>query len=169
VSPALWACRLKTWHTEWRFNTLRGMGCAPESSFGFPGVHYRARFQVCEDESRLAMDVTSKDGQANVSFSARISGEWRGTPSFDTFDEVSEFFRKGDCGFSCTLRGDELEGLQLKTLEWSMVPMDIESQRCSFYSDPQRFPAGSLEFDCGLLMRGFLTSGINLVMYPNWQ
>ena len=69
------------------------------------------------------MDVTTKGGDADVSFSARVSGEWRGTPSFESFDEVSEFFRKGNCGFSCALRGDELEGLQLKTLQWSMVPL----------------------------------------------
>jgi hypothetical protein len=100
------------------------------------------------------MEVTSDDGQADVHFSARISKEWRNTPSFDSFDEVSEFFRKGDCGFSCSLRGDELEGLQLKTLAWQMTPLEIESQHSAFYSDSQRFPAGSLDFDCALLMRG---------------
>jgi uncharacterized protein YqjF (DUF2071 family) len=119
----------------------------------FPGVHGHARFRVRENENRLAMDVVT-DGGADVSFSASVLEEWRATPSFATFDEASEFFRRGDCGFSCSLRGDELEGLQLKTLKWAMVPMQIESQQCAFYSDPQRFPAGSIEFDCGLLMRG---------------
>jgi hypothetical protein len=36
-------------------------------------------------------------------------------------------------------------------LKWDMVPMEIESQYCAFYSDSERFPAGTLEFDCGLL------------------
>jgi hypothetical protein len=120
----------------------------------FPGVHHYARFEARENENSLAMDVTSDDGKADVSFSARVSAEWHGTPSFETFDEVSEFFRRGDCGFSCSLRGDELEGLQLKTLKWAMVPMDVESQHCVFYSNSRRFPAGSIGFDCGLLMRG---------------
>ncbi len=120
----------------------------------FPGVHHHARFRVREDEDRLRMEVSSDDGEADVSFSARISGDWRGTPSFGTFHEVSEFFRKGDCGFSCSLRGDELEGLQLKTLTWVMVPMEVESQRSAFFSDSKRFPVGSIEFDCALLMRG---------------
>jgi uncharacterized protein YqjF (DUF2071 family) len=83
----------------------------------FPGVHQHARFQVSEHDNRLAMDVTSDDGRADVRFSARVSHEWRQTPSFSSFGEVSEFFRKGDCGFSCSLRGDELEGLQLKMLK----------------------------------------------------
>jgi hypothetical protein len=100
------------------------------------------------------MNVTSDDGKADVRFSAHASGEWRQTPSFGSFDEVSEFFRKGDCGFSRSLRGDELEGLQLKMLKWEMVPVEIESQHSAFYSDQKRFPAGSVEFDCGLLMRG---------------
>jgi hypothetical protein len=120
----------------------------------FPGVHHHARFEVRESENSLAMHVTCDDGEADVRFSARAVGEWRHTPSFGSFDEVSEFFRKGDCGFSCTMRGDELEGLQLKMLKWEMVPMEIESQHCAFYANSQSFPAGSLEFDCGLLMRG---------------
>jgi len=120
----------------------------------FPGVHHYAGFQVREDENSLAMQVTSHDGRADVSFSGRVSTKWRGTISFETLDEVSEFFREGDCGFSCSLRGDELEGLQMKTLQWTMVPMVVESQHCAFYSDSSRFPAGSIEFDSGLLMRG---------------
>lgn len=120
----------------------------------FPGVHHHARFQASETPDHLAMDVTSDDGKANVHFSARVSGQWQQTPSFGSFDEVSEFFRKGDCGFSCSLRGDELEGLQLKTLKWEMTPMEVESQHSAFYCDPERFPAGSVDFDSGLLMRG---------------
>src|ERR1700722_17627537 len=108
----------------------------------FPGVHHRARFQVSESQNHLAMDVTSDDGKADVRFSAQVSREWRHTPSFDSFHEVSEFFPNGDCGFSCSSRGDELEGLQLKMIKWEMVPMAIESQHCAFYADPQRFPAG---------------------------
>ena len=64
----------------------------------FPGVHHRARFQVSETQNSLAMDVTSDDGKADVRFSAHASGKWRDTQSFGSFDEVSEFFRKGDCG-----------------------------------------------------------------------
>lgn len=120
----------------------------------FPGVHHHARFQVSESQNHLSMDVISDDGKADVHFSARVLGEWRRSPSFDSFDDVSEFFRKGDCGFSCSLSGGELEGLQLKMLKWEIVPMEIESQHCAFYADSQRFPAGSVDFDCGLLMRG---------------
>jgi hypothetical protein len=32
--------------------------------------------------------------------------------------------------------------------------MEIESQHSAFYSDPIRFPAGSIKFDSAQLMRG---------------
>jgi hypothetical protein len=120
----------------------------------FPGVHRHAKFRVAEDQGRIVMNVTSQDGETDVHFSAHVSKEWQPTPSFGSFDELSEFFRKGDCGFSCSRSGNELEGLQLKTLKWEMTPLEIESQHSAFYSDLQRFPAGSVDFDCGLLMRG---------------
>jgi hypothetical protein len=37
------------------------------------------------------MEVTSDDGKADVSFSARVSAKWSGATSFETFDEVSDF------------------------------------------------------------------------------
>lgn len=120
----------------------------------FPGVHHHASFQAAQSPDSLTMGVTSSDGAADVRFSARISEKWQPTPAFETFEEVSEFFRKGDCGFSCSRSGKELEGLQLKTLEWNMTPMKVESQHSTFYSDLLRFPVGSIEFDSGLLMRG---------------
>jgi hypothetical protein len=133
----------------------------------FPGVHHSARFQITESDSRLAMTVITHDGEADVSFSARLAAEWKQTPTFDSFDEVSNFFKKGDCGFSCSLRGNELEGLQLKTLSWSMIPMEVESQRCAFYSNPEHFPPGSIEFDSGLLMRGVPHEWRQLADIPN--
>ena len=113
----------------------------------FPGVHHPADFQIVETHNRLAMDVISDDGQSDVHFSAYASEEWQPTPGFNSFNEVSDFFRKGDCGFLVlALRGDELEGLQLKTLKWNMVPMQVESHALAcFIPTLQR----SLEFDCG--------------------
>jgi uncharacterized protein YqjF (DUF2071 family) len=120
----------------------------------FPGVHHHARFEIAEDDKHLTMNVTSAEGKADVRFSAQLSEDWRPTPAFGTLQEVSDFFRKGDCGFSRSLHSEELEGLQLKLLSWNMQPVVVGSQRSSFFSDTERFPEGSLEFDCGVLMRG---------------
>lgn len=80
----------------------------------FPGVYDHARFQLSETENRLSMDVTSGNGKADVRFSARVSGEWRHTPSFGSFDEMSEFFRKGDCDLSVRCGTMNWKDLQLK-------------------------------------------------------
>jgi hypothetical protein len=120
----------------------------------FPGVHGAAHFTVQDEPDRLQMDVTTADHSADVRFSARRSRDWTATTSFSSFDEVSEFFRKGDCGFSCSLEGDRLEGLQLKTLRWQMEPLALDFHECAFYNDTTRFSSGSISFDSALLMRG---------------
>jgi len=120
----------------------------------FPGVHHAARFRVIDDRDHLEMEVTTPGKEADVKFSAQRAREWTATKAFSSFQEASEFFRKGDCGFSCSLHGNRLEGLQLKTLRWEMQPLAVESQHCRFYADTARFPAGSIAFDSALLMRG---------------
>jgi len=39
-------------------------------------------------------------------------------------------------------------------LRWEMTPLDVQLKRAAFYFDTSRFPEGSVEFDCGLAMRG---------------
>jgi hypothetical protein len=54
--------------------------------------------------------------------------------------------------------GDSVEGIQLKTLEWSLQPLAATLPRTAFCFDPARFVEGSIEFDCGLLMRRIRTA-----------
>jgi hypothetical protein len=51
------------------------------------------------------------------------------------------------------LKGDTVEGIRLRTLQWSLTPLSVHRSMSSFYFDTSRFPAGSVEFDCGLIMR----------------
>ena len=37
---------------------------------------------------------------------------------------------------------------------WEVEPLAVTSVRSSFFDDRSVFPAGSIEFDCALLMRG---------------
>ena len=120
----------------------------------FPGVYHHARFDVSEDEQRLAMCVCTRNGEADVSFTAGLGQDWNPSASFPTLTDASEFFRNGDCGFSCSVDGERLEGMQMRTQSWNVAPLAVESQQCSFYLDPKRFPTGSVEFDCALIMRG---------------
>lgn len=120
----------------------------------FPGVHGRAAFDVTEPAGSLAMDVRTEHGQADVALRVRAADTWRPTALFPTFDAVAEFFRRGDCGFSCSLREDRLEGMRLKTLVWKMDPLAVDDVRAAFYADTTRFPAGSAVLDGAVLMRG---------------
>lgn len=120
----------------------------------FPGPHGSAQFDVLDNGSCLDMTIKTKERACDVAFSAGVSSEWTTTSAFESFRDASDFFRKGDCGFSCSLNGERLEGIQLRTLAWQMTPLNVRSVRCAFFEDPSRFPPGSVTFDCGLLMRG---------------
>lgn len=120
----------------------------------FPGVHRRAQFRVTEHERGLAMDVRTEDNQANVWFGAQRVAGWQSTPLFQSFDEACGFFQRGDCGFSCSLHDEKLEGMQLRALKWEMHPLEVHGLHAAFYENRDRFPRGSVEFDCGLLMLG---------------
>lgn len=120
----------------------------------FPGVHHAASFAVEEDADGISMNVHTDDGQTDIAFSASYLRRWQPTPAFSSFEDVSGFFRQGDCGFSCSLHGDKLEGMQLRMLRWEMTPLKVQLKRAAFYFESTRFPAGSVQFDCGLAMRG---------------
>jgi hypothetical protein len=120
----------------------------------FPGVHSRARFDVDDRADRLEYTVETEAGEADVHLRVRVVDAWRPSALFAAFDDVRSFFAKGDCGFSCTLRGDELEGMQLRTTTWEMSPLEVETVGSTFYDDRARFPAGSIGLDGAVLMRG---------------
>jgi uncharacterized protein YqjF (DUF2071 family) len=119
----------------------------------FPGVHHGATFLTQEDEHGIRMDVKSDDGESDVSFSASYGQDWTPTAAFKTLQEASGFFQQGGHGFSHTRSGDTVEGMELRTLQWFLRPLTVELKRVAFYGNSSRFPAGSVEFDCGLIMR----------------
>src|SRR6266853_919260 len=119
----------------------------------FPGVHHGATFSTEEDLDRINMEVEGNDGETDVSFSATNSLAWQPTSTFKSLDEASEFFHQGECGFSACLNGYSVEGMQLKISQWSVRPLAVQLKKAAFYSKPSRFPEGSIEFDCCLIMR----------------
>lgn len=120
----------------------------------FPGVHRDAEFQVVEDDSLLAMTVLSSDGGADVRFRALTGESWRWTLLFPRLADASRFFERGSRGFSCRLDGQGLEGMELRTARWKMMPLAIHDLCSTFFEDSRRFPRGSAGFDSALLMRG---------------
>jgi len=51
-----------------------------------------------------------------------------------------------------TASGRRLD-IVLKTNSWSVAPLAIERAHSSYFDNQEMFPAGSIEFDCALVMR----------------
>jgi uncharacterized protein YqjF (DUF2071 family) len=118
----------------------------------FPGVHDHARFEILEGGEHFEMKMKTRLGDADVAYAAKVSREWKAASVFKNFEEACAFFKRGDCGFSCA-QSANLEGIQLRTLEWKMEALDVTDVQSTFYENPEKFPRDSLKFDCGLLMR----------------
>lgn len=119
----------------------------------FPGEHQRARFNVTEDAEKLDLRMQSHDGEASVRVLGRFGGDLSSSSAFRSLSEASAFFEKGSLGYSTTSEVSRLDGLELRTQEWHVEPLQVEDVHSSYFGDPKRFPPGTVEFDCALAMR----------------
>jgi hypothetical protein len=119
----------------------------------FPGEHQRATFQVSDTEDRIALTMASADGTTRVEVVARPADSLPATSIFRSLDAASTFFEPGSLGFSTTCDGNRLDGVRLTTSSWQVGALDVERVHSSYFADPDRFPPGSVTFDCALIMR----------------
>jgi hypothetical protein len=119
----------------------------------FPGEHHRARFAVQEGSDTIDLSMRSVDGEVSVRVRGRLGGGLPGSSRFSSLAEASAFFEPGSVGYSVTRDVGRLDGLELRTHGWSVEPLQIDDVYSSYFSDDTRFPKGSVEFDCALLMR----------------
>jgi len=108
---------------------------------------------VTEDAQRIALHMRSADGEVEVDVVARADAQLPSTSHFATVGEASAFFESGGIGYSATKAGNRLDGVVLKTDSWQVEPLAVERAYSSYFEDRTRFPAGSVVFDCGLVMR----------------
>jgi hypothetical protein len=119
----------------------------------FPGEHQRASFHVEDAEDRITLDMQSADGQVRVEVAGRLARTLPPTSIFGTVDKASAFFEPGSVGYSATVSGQRLDGVVLKTHTWSVAPLAMDRVFSTYFADQTRFPAGSIAFDCALIMR----------------
>jgi hypothetical protein len=119
----------------------------------FPGDHELAHIDVEESDGTIDFLMRTPDGAGDVRFRARSSSCLPTSSTFPSLDVASRFFREGDVGYSATREASRLDGLRLHTSRWHVEPLEVTSVYSAYYSDSARFPPGSLEFDCALLMR----------------
>jgi hypothetical protein len=119
----------------------------------FPGEHHPAVFTVSESPDHLAVALRSSDGRTRVAVEARVAASLPAGSVFRSVEEASAFFEAGSLGYSATARAGVYDGLELRSLAWSVEPLEVTRVESSFFSDPSLFPAGAVDFDCALLMR----------------
>jgi hypothetical protein len=115
----------------------------------FPGKHYQAKFDVKEGLGRYQISFKSSDG-TTISVDATSCKELSSTSVFGNLKNASDFFERGSIGFSPN--GKKFEGLELRTSNWLVEPMEVRSVQSSFFEDEKIFPSGSVKFDNALLM-----------------
>jgi len=120
----------------------------------FPGIHHHGRFAVKESAGRFEIALRSDDGITSISVSGRRAEQLPMSSVFRSLEEASSFFQAGSLGYSTTSDLSRFQGLELRCLDWKVEPVKVEELRSSFFEDTLRFPRGSIEFDCALIMRG---------------
>ena len=119
----------------------------------FPGVHHHASFVVTESKDLLSVDMTSDDGETQVSIRGMVTADFPETSVFSSLPVASDFFRRGSLGYSVTNVDGKYDGLELRCRDWRMETLKVERIASSYFDDKSRFPADSIQFDCALLMR----------------
>jgi len=119
----------------------------------FPGVHHHAHFQVTEGDDAFSIQIASDDGETRVAVEARVTSHLPEHSIFASLEEASAFFEQGSLGYSATREAGRLDSLEIRCWNWKVEPLQVTKAQSSFFDDPQRFPPGTAEFDCALVMR----------------
>jgi Uncharacterized conserved protein (COG2071) len=120
----------------------------------FPGLHHHAHFQVTENDDSFHIQLASDDDETRVVVEAHIASHLPENSIFASLEEASTYFEQGSLGYSVTREVGRLDSLELRCLNWKVEPLQVTKVESSFFDDQQRFPPGSAELDCALLMRG---------------
>ena len=120
----------------------------------FPGVHHHAAFRVQEHGNHYRVELDSDDRRTHLLVEGRVAPALPPTSAFGSLEEASAFFERGSLGYSITAKPGEFDGLELRSCTWRVQPLAVERVESTFFEDRALFPAGSVEFDGALLMRG---------------
>lgn len=119
----------------------------------FPGLHQRADFSVSESNDCFDVSLRSADERTHVAVRGRVARALPPGSVFANLEEASAFFQRGSAGYSPARHAGRYDGLELRVEKWSVAALDVEHVASSFFSDTSRFPAGTVAFDCALVMR----------------
>jgi hypothetical protein len=119
-----------------------------------PGEHHHAAFRVEERNGHYRVGLDSDDRRTHLVVQGCVASGLPRKSVFGSLQEASAFFERGSLGYSVTAKTGPFDGLELRTFTWQVQPLAVEKVASSFFEDRALFPAGSVELDCALLMRG---------------
>jgi hypothetical protein len=115
----------------------------------FPGKHFHAKFDVKEENEHYHIAFKSSDG-TTISIDAEKTVRLNSDSIFQNLDNASKFFEGGAIGYSPN--GNKYDGLQLRTFNWKVEPLNVTAVHSSFFENRALFPKDSIHFDNALLM-----------------
>jgi hypothetical protein len=118
----------------------------------FTGVHHLAEFSIMENDGKYVIGFKSKDG-TKLSVEAGETEDWNKRSVFKNLKSASDFFENGAIGYSPNKIVDVYDGLELKTTNWQVSPLNVTKVNSSFFENETIFPKGSIQFDNALLMK----------------
>ncbi|MEP6569728.1 MAG: DUF2071 domain-containing protein [Acidobacteriota bacterium] len=119
----------------------------------FPGEHHQSSFRIEENEAHISISLESSDSAVVVKVEGSTVAALPANSIFSSLAEASAFFEAGSLGYSVTHDPNRLDGLNLKTEQWLVEPLEIRTISSSYFSDETKFPPGSIEFDHALIMK----------------
>ena len=120
----------------------------------FPGIFQRSAFEAKESPASVSIRIVRDDGGDEIRFAGHISTSLPATSIFPSLAEAVGFFSLGATGYSATHSVGRYHGMELRCLDWSVTPLAVEQARSCFFDNRDRFPEGTAQLDCALLMRG---------------
>ena len=127
----------------------------------FPGVYSKANFDISDSGGFYSVRIESKEKEVIMSISAEVVSELPEGSAFASTDEVSDFFKTGNIGWSSRGESSQYDAIELKAVEWRMKPLKVKECFSAYFSDTSRFPEGSVEFDSAMIMRNLKHSWVS--------
>lgn len=127
----------------------------------FPGIYMKSDFKVITDGRRYKVNIRDTYGKTIMNIECSISEKLNQSSVFEDIDEISDFFKYGNIGWSRNRTDDGYDAIELKTAGWKMEPLKVNDQFSAYFNDETIFPKGSVTFDSAMIMRNLEHSWIS--------